>query len=67
MEKDIKQKYAEKIFILKNGDLEKYLKIHNKGLSETIKFCNEELTAFLKNKTDDNAKELRFIIDEIIK
>ncbi|MCK4608425.1 MAG: AAA family ATPase [Gammaproteobacteria bacterium] len=63
---DIEQKYHDKIFILKNGDIENYLEIHPKGLPETINFCNDKLTSFLNNDTSDKSKELRFIFDKIV-
>lgn len=66
IEHDIEQKYSDRIFILKNGDLENYLGIHNKGLPEIIKFCNNNLNDFLKDDVNNKSKELRFIIDKII-
>ena len=64
---EIEEKYPEKIYILKKGDLEFYLDIHNKGLLETIKFCNEDLKDYLADKTNDRSKEVQFILDEITK
>lgn len=66
IEHDIEQKYSDRVFILKNGDLENYLGIHNKGLPEIIKFCNNNLIDFLKDDANNKSKELRFIIDQII-
>ena len=63
---DIRLKYLENIYILNDGNLEYYIGIHNKGLSETIKFCNENLTAYLANANDIKSKEIRLILDEII-
>ncbi|MEK7172583.1 MAG: AAA family ATPase [Patescibacteria group bacterium] len=62
---DIEQKYSDKIYILKDGDLEDYLGIHNKGLPETIKFCNEGLQNYLADDTNEKSKEIRFILNEI--
>lgn len=67
LETRIEAMYADKIFILKNGDLEHYLGIHNKGLPETIKFCNDKLTAYLKNDPNKEAKEIKAILDEVVK
>jgi len=64
---DIEGKYADGIYILKNGDLEAYLGIHNKGLSEIIKFCNENLTDFLADDDNEHSKEIRSIFDKITK
>lgn len=64
---EIEQKYTEKIFLLKNGDLEDYLDIHNKGLPETIKFCNEKLPAYLADEQSEKSKEIKKILAEIIK
>ena len=66
LESEIEKKYSDKVFILKNGDLEDYLGIHNKGLPETIKFCNKNLADFLKDDANDKSKELRFIISQAI-
>ncbi len=67
LETEIEQKYSEKLYILKKGDLEFYLGIHNKGLSETIKFCNENLKDYLADETNDKSKEVKYILDEITK
>ena len=61
----IEQKYAERIFILKDGDLEFYLDIHNKGLPETIKFCNEKLPAYLADEQNLKSKEIKIILDQV--
>ena len=61
---DIEQKYSDHVYILKDGDLEYYLDIHQKGLSETIRFCNEKLKDFLTTD-NDRVKEIKFILDEI--
>jgi len=66
LETEIKQKYSEKIYILKDGDLEYYLGIHQKGLRETIKFCYERLQNYLADDTNEKAKEVISIIKEII-
>ena len=66
LETEIKQKYSEKMYILKDGDLELYLGIHQKGLRETIKFCHERLQNYLADDTNEKAKEIISIIKEII-
>lgn len=63
---DIESKYSDDIYILKNGDLEHYLGIHNKGLAETIKFCSKNLTTYAQDDSNDNSKEIRFIFDQIV-
>ena len=64
---EIEQKYQDKVYILKDGDLEYYLGIHNKGLPETIKFCDESLKNYLQDDTDEKSKELRLIFSEVSK
>jgi len=64
---DIEQKYNENIYILKEGDLEFYLGIHNKGLVETINFCNNNLKDYFRDTTNQKSNEIRFIIEEITK
>jgi len=69
----IEQKYSEKIYILQNGALEHYLKISKakkedgKALPEVIKFCSENLSAYLSNTLDKEAEEIKFIVNEITK
>ena len=60
----IEEKYAERIYILKKGDLENYLGIHNKGLQETINFCMNDLTNYI-NGSDLKAEELKQILERI--
>lgn len=61
----IEEEYLNKIYILKNGDLEHYMKIPRKGLTETIDFCNTKLSAYLTDDTDDESKEIREIMRQI--
>ncbi len=63
-ESNIDSEYANKIYILKNGDLEQYLAI-TKGLSETIDFCNNNLKTFLADDTNVYSVEFRNIIEQI--
>jgi predicted ATP-dependent endonuclease of OLD family len=62
----IKSKYRDRIFILKDGDLEHYLGT-KKDLGDVVKFCNEELTNFLARRGDDRVKEIKGIYRKIIK
>lgn len=66
-ETKINEKYSEGVFILKNGDLEHYLSISNKGLTETIDFCINKLTSYLADDLNIESKEIRFIVEEIMK
>lgn len=67
LDDEINKKYYEHIYILRNGDLEQYLGIHNKGLPETIKFCTEDLRDYLKDDRNAYSQEIRFIFEEITK
>jgi len=53
--------YANRVYILKNGDLEHYLGI-TKGLTETITFCNSSLGTYLANDASNESKEIREIV-----
>ncbi|MBT6401423.1 AAA family ATPase [candidate division WWE3 bacterium] len=63
--KKIETAYADNVYILKEGNLEIYLNIHNKGLSEVIKFCNNALKNFLKESTNSKVIELKKIMSDI--
>lgn len=60
----IEEQYANNVFILKNWDLEEYLKIDKKWINETINFCNERLSWYL-NETWEEITELKVILDKI--
>lgn len=62
----IEQEYENKIYMFKNGDLEHYLDLPQKGLVEVIKFCNERLENFLVDEVDVKSKEIKNIIRHII-
>lgn len=62
----IDEEYLKKIYILKNGDLEHYMGIPKKGLTETIDFCNTNLATYLVDDTNDESKEIREIIKQVI-
>jgi predicted ATP-dependent endonuclease of OLD family len=66
---EIEQKYSEKIYILKSGSLEDYLGIskNKKGLPSVIKFCNDNLNSYLRYLSNEESKEVKFIIDELTK
>jgi predicted ATP-dependent endonuclease of OLD family len=61
IERKIEEKYKAGVFILKEGDLESYLRLKGKDLEEVIKFCNneKELQNILENE------ELNEIFSEI--
>jgi predicted ATP-dependent endonuclease of OLD family len=61
----IEEKYQENLFILKNGALEVYLDIHNKGLSSVILFCKNKMINF-KTITNDKYDELKDILKQIL-
>lgn len=64
-EASIDSEYLKKIYILKNGNLEHYLKINKKGLPETIDFCNKKLTSYLADDTNAESTEIRNIIMQV--
>lgn len=57
----IENEYSNRIFILKEGDLETYLGIQ-KGLVYVINFCQNELKTYLENRTNSKVQELIKII-----
>ena len=63
-ETNIDSDYANRVYILKNGDLEHYLGIA-KGLTETIDFCNNTLPTFLANDANAQSVEVREIVRQI--
>jgi len=65
-EQKIEQEYQNGVFILKNGDLERYLGI-SKGLAKTIKFCNQYLDIFLRDKASNERNEICKIMADIAK
>lgn len=64
-ETKIDGEYAKRIYILKNGDLEHYLGITKKGLTETIDFCNTKLSAYLANNGEQENREIKEIVRQI--
>ncbi|EKD44330.1 MAG: hypothetical protein ACD_71C00177G0002 [uncultured bacterium (gcode 4)] len=67
--KKIKKKYREKIYILKDGDIETYLWISKRGkwLPAIINFCSDNLKDFLSDKTNEKSKEILSIFKQITK
>ena len=63
-ETKINGEYANRIYILKQGDLEHYLGI-TKGLTQTIDFCNDHLTTYLADDANTESVEIREIIRQI--
>lgn len=64
-EQNIEAQYINRLFILKEGALETYLGIPNKGLDLVIDFCNNNLTNFLNNNVDSKSIEINEIIRKI--
>lgn len=63
-ETKIDAEYVNNTYILKNGDLEHYLGI-TKGLTETIDFCNNQLTAYLADDARPESVEIRGIVRQV--
>ena len=61
----IDQEYPTKTFILKNGDLEHYLGVSKKGLTETIDFCNNKLIPYLDDDANAESLEIREIVRQV--
>jgi len=59
----IENDYPNKIFILKEGDLESYLGIQ-KGLTHVINFCRTNLQTFLQG-TNSKVQELKMILSKV--
>ena len=60
----ISKEYAKNTFILKDGDLEHYLKIR-KDLAEVIDFCVQQLPQYLQEDNNENSLEVREIVRQI--
>ena len=60
----IEEEYDNRIFILKEGNLEIYLDIQ-KGLPNVIDFCQDKLTGYLANGTDTKVQELKKIMASV--
>lgn len=58
--------YKNRLYILKNGDLERYLGIR-KDLSEVIDYCRKKLEVFLADHNNPWALEIRNIVEQISK
>jgi predicted ATP-dependent endonuclease of OLD family len=58
----IESEYPGGNFILKLGDLELYLGTHQKGISQIIEFCKNNLSAYLGNGSDAKVKEIKTIM-----
>jgi predicted ATP-dependent endonuclease of OLD family len=57
--------YANRVYILKEGDLEHYLSIQ-KDLDEVIAFCRDELASFLANTSSARSVEVQDILRRIV-
>lgn len=53
-EKAIDEKYADNIFILKQGSIEDYIKTKHGDLSTVITFCREQLDSWIQNNPVDS-------------
>lgn len=60
----IAAEYSNGTFILKNGDLERYLNI-DKDLSAVISFCNNDLARFLLDNSNPSSVEVRDIVQQV--
>ena len=60
----ISKEYAKNTFILKDGDLEHYLKIR-KNMAEVINFCVQQLPQYLQEDSNENSLEVREIVRQI--
>lgn len=63
-ESKIALEYANKTFILKDGDLEHYLDI-GKDRTEVIAFCTNQLPQYLQDESNQKSREIREIIRQI--
>jgi len=62
----IDQLYDEHIFLLKQGDIETYMGIHEKGVEETIEFYHHEFSRWIKDPAfAEKRKELENIFTHI--
>ncbi len=63
----IDSEYANKMYILKNGDLEHYIGIAkgSKELTGVIDFCNNTLTTYLADDANPESLEIREIVRQV--
>jgi hypothetical protein len=65
-ESTITTKYNEKIFVLKNGELEDYLKIgKSKKMEQIVEFCKSDFNQWYQNQTTE-VTELQNIFNKIL-
>lgn len=57
--------YENGIFTFKNGDLEEYLGLHQKGISSVINFCRDNLHEYWANNTNEKVTELKHILSKV--
>ncbi len=62
---EIDKKYFEKIYILKFGALEDYTETKHGRLDEIISFCENKLSDWLRNDSNEKDKEIKEIIQQI--
>ncbi|PIY17017.1 hypothetical protein COZ14_04365, partial [Candidatus Dojkabacteria bacterium CG_4_10_14_3_um_filter_Dojkabacteria_WS6_41_9] len=63
----IDDQYKSNIFTLREGDLEIYLLLRKKGIQHVVEFCKNKLHNYLNSVSDVKMKEIRNILDIIIK
>jgi hypothetical protein len=61
----LEEEYANRVYILKEGDLEHYLGI-GKGLDKVISFCRDNLPEFLDDTSSNRSVELKEILRRIV-
>lgn len=64
LDSDIEALYPIGIFLLKKGDLEKYLGLASKRLPGVISFCNEKLFEFMGANSPE-AEEIKLILQKV--
>lgn len=63
---NIEKLYKNKVFVLKNWDIETYLWMNAKWLEETINFCHKYFHLWLRNEDLlEHRKEFEFILQKI--
>lgn len=59
--------YNHDIFLLRQGDLETYLGMHDKGLEETVRFCTRHFKQWIHDlHFEEHRKEITNILHHIL-
>lgn len=61
IDKLIEEKYPDNIYILKKGSIESYIGTSHGDMEEVIKFCNKDLSRWLKSGTDESLEIIEII------